>query len=159
MRWHGGARARSHRESYSPTSTGRFLTRSRRGLPRRSRNTVLCHAAGCRRESGHPDHRRPHRQDGRSRPRGMDRTRRSSVRLLPVRTNHVCRRPARSEPATKRRGNRRRHAGQHLPVRDLLPDSKCDPPGFWPGGSQRCRLIRPPVSRDDRSSREVARWS
>src|SRR6516162_7890066 len=50
------------------------------------------------------------------------------MRLLPVRTNHVCGGAARQETQPDRRGYRRRHERQHLPLRHLPAHSQSHPP-------------------------------
>ena len=57
-------------------------------------------------------------------PGGLDRARRPAVRLLPVGPDHVGVGAAGRESQSQRRRHRRRHVGQHLPLRHLRPDSR-----------------------------------
>ena len=58
---------------------------------------------------------------------GLDRARRSAVRLLPVRTDHVRHGAAHQEAAPQRRRHRCRHVRQHLPLRHLPANPRRDP--------------------------------
>ena len=57
-------------------------------------------------------------------PEGLARSRGRSVRLLPVRPDHVRFRPSRQQPASDRFRHRRRDVRQHLPLRNLCPHSR-----------------------------------
>src|SRR5258705_1492892 len=54
----------------------------------------------------------------------MARRRRAAMRLLPIRTDHGRYRAAQAEPASQRCGYRRRNERQHLPLRDVLADTR-----------------------------------
>ena len=60
---------------------------------------------------------------GQEDPGCLDCARRSPMRLLPIRPDHVGDGTAGREPESERRRHRRRHVGQHLPLRHLRPDS------------------------------------
>src|SRR5262249_14193735 len=59
------------------------------------------------------------------------------VRLLPIGAAHVGGLPARDEPHAERRGHRRRHVGQPLPLRDVPPH----PPRHPSRGRARPRSV------------------
>ncbi len=64
-----------------------------------------------------------------SRAAGLDRARRSAVRLLPVGTDHDGGRAAREESEADRRRYRQSDARQHLPLRHLSEHSQSDSSG------------------------------
>src|SRR5258705_8557264 len=59
----------------------------------------------------------------------MARRRRAAMRLLPIRTDHGRYRAAQAEPASQRCGYRRRNERQHLPLRDVLADTRLNQAG------------------------------
>src|SRR6266536_3525399 len=85
--------------------------------PRRWRTNSLLHnagVAGCGQE--HQDHRRTRSERFASVAAGVDRGRRSSVRLLPERTDHGGCVTAGEDAASVRQRNYRVHGGEYLPL-------------------------------------------
>src|SRR5260221_1860262 len=80
----------------------------------------------------------------------MGGARRRSVRLLPIGTDHVRRRPARGQRQADRCRHRQRADGQHLPLRDLSTHPCCRPPRGGAGqGLKGAAMSLANVSRRD----------
>src|SRR5882762_5435904 len=107
------------------------------GARRRRAHSRLRHAGVGRggQENHHHrgDRRRPRRQRGAG---GLARARRAAVRLLPVGADHGRHRPPPPEPEALRCGYRRRDERQHLPLRHLFADSRCDQASRLDSGRQ-----------------------
>src|SRR6266850_890318 len=118
-----------------------------RGLhrpPRRPRGALVRHARlGGGRAEGH-HHRRSLAQRHAPGAAGLGGDRRRPVRLLPVRTDHVCGCAAGGEPRSQRRRHRRGPGRKHLPLRHL----PADPRGRAPRrGAQQAGAAMSPLSR------------
>jgi len=68
---------------------------------------------------------------------GVDRVGRASMRLLPIRPDHVGLRPAGEKRAPHRCRHRRRDGGQHLPLWHLRTSPRCHQAGSQRGCDQR----------------------
>src|SRR5499433_3457487 len=110
----------------------------------RSARALVHHAdLGGREQEGH-HHRSRRRRPGRPRIAGrVGGRRRSAVRLLPGRPDHVRRRAAEADAEPHRRADRRGHGRQHLPLRHLYPYSRRDQAGR---GEGRCAMSTPRTS-------------
>src|SRR5216684_4277066 len=102
-------------------------------------------ASPCRQHrqvGGHDD--RGHRRDGGGRqdPEGLARPRGRAVRVLPVGPDHVCLGASREQPAPDRFRHRRRDVRQHLPLRDLCPNSRSDQTSRAIGRTGERKMIR-----------------
>src|SRR6266702_2995398 len=95
--------------------------------PRRAAGALLLDSGiGGGGQEGH-HHRGDRRDTGRQGGAGgVDQERRAAVRLLPVGPDHECERPCREKPRAERRRHRRGDERQHLPLRDVQPDSRRD---------------------------------
>ena len=118
--------------------TDRYEVRLRHGAVRRVHrahrrccNAILHHAGQRRRRQVGDHHRRSVRRSQPSGAAGMDGDRRSSMRVLPVRPDHVGGGIAGEERQAQRCRYRYRHGRQHLPLRHVSANSQSHP-------SRRC---------------------
>ena len=111
------------------------------------------HSRQHRRLGDHDDRGDRHDSGGRQDPEGLAGPRGRSMRLLPIRPDHVGCGAAREQSASDRLRYRRRDVRQHLPLRDLCPHSRSDQAGRANEWTGRLTMIL------DHFTSERLRWS